>query len=76
MQKMVKGGTDQAGSPLEVLADRELEVFQMIGRGMGTRQIAEELRLGIKTVESYKARIKEKLRLTDGNELLQQAHTS
>jgi DNA-binding NarL/FixJ family response regulator len=73
MQKMVKGGTDQAGSPLEVLADRELEVFQMIGRGMGTRQIAEELRLGIKTVESYKGRIKEKLRLTDGNELLQHA---
>ena len=73
MQKMVNGATDQAGSPLEVLADRELEVFQMVGRGMGTRQIAEELRLGIKTVESYKARIKEKLRLTDGNELLQHA---
>jgi DNA-binding NarL/FixJ family response regulator len=73
MQKMVKGGADQAGSPLEILADRELEVFQMIGRGMGTRQIAEELRLGIKTVESYKARIKEKLQLSDGNELLQHA---
>ena len=73
MQKMLKGRTDQAGSPLEVLADRELEVFQMIGRGMGTRQIAEELRLGIKTEESYKGRIKEKLRLTDGNELLQHA---
>jgi DNA-binding NarL/FixJ family response regulator len=73
MQKMVKGGTDLAGSPLEVLADRELEVFQMIGRGMGTRQIADELRLGIKTVESYKARIKEKLGMSDGNELLQHA---
>jgi DNA-binding NarL/FixJ family response regulator len=73
MQKMVKGAKDQAASPLEVLADRELEVFQMVGRGMGTRQIAEELHVGIKTVESYKARIKEKLRLADGNELLQHA---
>jgi DNA-binding NarL/FixJ family response regulator len=73
MQKMVKGAKDQVASPLEVLADRELEVFQMVGRGRGTRQIAEELHLGIKTVESYKARIKEKLRLADGNELLQYA---
>ena len=73
MQKMVRGTTSLLGSPLEVLADRELEVFQMIGRGMGTRQIAEELRVGIKTVESYRARIKEKLRLTDPNQLLQHA---
>ncbi len=73
MQKAVSGKSTKAGSPLEVLADRELEVFELVGRGMGTRQIAEELRLGIKTVESYKARIKDKLRLTDGNELLQHA---
>ena len=73
MHKLVRGTTRPEGSPLDVLADRELEVFQMIGRGMGTRQIAEELRLGIKTVESYKARIKEKLRLTDANQLLQHA---
>jgi DNA-binding NarL/FixJ family response regulator len=45
----------------------------MLGRGMGTRQIAEELRLGIKTVESCRARIKEKLQLQDGNQLLQHA---
>jgi DNA-binding NarL/FixJ family response regulator len=56
-----------------VLAERELEIFQMIGRGLGTKQIADELRLGIKTVESYRARIKDKLQLADGNELLQQA---
>ena len=73
MQKMARGATRLPGAPLEVLADRELEVFQMIGRGMGTRQIAQELRLGIKTVESYKARIKEKLRLTDATQLLQHA---
>jgi DNA-binding NarL/FixJ family response regulator len=73
MRKMVGGATPELGSPLEVLTDRELEVFQMLGRGLGTRRIAQELRLGIKTVESYRARIKEKLRLADGNQLLQHA---
>jgi DNA-binding NarL/FixJ family response regulator len=63
----------EAASPAEVLADREFEVYQMIGRGLGTRQIAEELRLGIKTVESYRARIREKLHLIDGDELRQHA---
>jgi DNA-binding NarL/FixJ family response regulator len=73
MKRMVSGAKEELGSPLEVLTDRELEVFQMLGRGLGTRQIAEELRLGIKTVESYRARIKEKLQLQDGNQLLQHA---
>ena len=73
MKRMVGGVVEEGGSPLEVLTDRELEVFQMLGRGLGTRQIAEELRLGIKTVESYRARIKEKLQLEDGNQLLQHA---
>ena len=73
MKRMVGGAMNEVGSPLEVLTDRELEVFQMLGRGFGTRQIAEELRLGIKTVESYRARIKEKLQLTDGNQLLRHA---
>jgi DNA-binding NarL/FixJ family response regulator len=73
MKKMVGGAPSKVGSPLEVLTDRELEIFQMIGRGLGTKQIADELRLGIKTVESYRARIKDKLQLADGNELLQQA---
>ena len=73
MKRMVGGVVEEGGSLLEVLTDRELEVFQMLGRGLGTRQIAEELRLGIKTVESYRARIKEKLQLEDGNQLLQHA---
>jgi DNA-binding NarL/FixJ family response regulator len=58
---------------LDELSDRELEVFRLIGQGHGTRRIAEELKVGIKTVESYRARIKEKLRLTDGDALLQAA---
>jgi DNA-binding NarL/FixJ family response regulator len=73
MKRMVGGTTEGTSSPLEVLTDRELEVFQMLGKGLGTRQIAEDLRLGIKTVESYRARIKEKLQLADGNQLLQHA---
>jgi DNA-binding NarL/FixJ family response regulator len=73
MQNMIGRKKSEAGSPLDLLADRELEVYQMIGRGLGTRQIAEELRLGIKTVESYRARIREKLGLAGGGELLQHA---
>jgi DNA-binding NarL/FixJ family response regulator len=73
MKKLVGGRADELGSPLDILTDRELEVFQMIGRGLGTRQIAEDLRLGVKTVESYRARIKEKLQITDGTQLIQQA---
>jgi DNA-binding NarL/FixJ family response regulator len=73
VKQMVGGRTEETASPFELLTDRELEVFQMIGRGLGTRTIAEELRLGIKTVESYKARIKEKLHLTEGEQLLQHA---
>lgn len=73
MRKMVGRPQEVIESPLEVLTDRELEVFQMIGEGLGTRQIAETLRVGIKTVESYRARIKEKLHLADGHQLLQHA---
>ena len=62
-----------AQSPLEVLSDRELEVFELTGRGLGTREIAERLHLSIKTVESYRARIKNKLNLSNAAELMQHA---
>lgn len=55
------------------LSDRELEVFRLIGDGHGTRQIAEQLHLSIKTVESYQAHIKEKLSLRSARELMQHA---
>ncbi len=54
------------------LTDRELEVFRLIGEGHGTRQIADELHLSVKTVESYQAHIKEKL-FQNGRELVQRA---
>ncbi len=73
VQKMAGGQTNATAAPEDMLTDRELQVFQMIGGGMGTREISEELRVGIKTVESYRARIKEKLHLGDTNELLRHA---
>ena len=60
-------------SPVADLTDRELEVFRLIGEGHGTRQIAEELHISVKTVESYQAHIKEKLLLKNGRELVQRA---
>jgi DNA-binding NarL/FixJ family response regulator len=62
-----------AATPTEVLADRELQVFGLIGRGLNTREIAARLHIAVKTVETYRARIKEKLRLKDSSELLQLA---
>jgi DNA-binding NarL/FixJ family response regulator len=55
------------------LSDRELEVFRLIGTGLGTRQIAEHLQLSVKTVESHQAHIKEKLALKSARELVQHA---
>lgn len=62
-----------AYSPIDSLTDRELEVFRLIGEGYGTRQIAEELHLSVKTVESYQAHIKEKMSLRSSRELVQHA---
>jgi DNA-binding NarL/FixJ family response regulator len=73
MQQLVGGRSARTGSPLEDLSDRELEVFNLIGQGHGTRQIAEELHLSIKTIESHRAHIKEKLKLKNATELVQHA---
>lgn len=71
--KAVVGTRRETGLPVGQLSDRELLVFEMIGRGQGTRKIAEELHLDMRTVETYRSRIKEKLHLKDANELLQHA---
>lgn len=70
---MISGRSNVAESPMEVLSDRELEVFELTGRGLGTREIAERLHLSVKTVESYRARIKSKLNLNTATELVQHA---
>ena len=61
------------GLPLEELSDRELRVFELIGEGKGTRQIADELHVHVRTIETYRARIKEKFHLEDSNQLRQHA---
>jgi len=75
--RMLKHYITGAGTPrnssVADLSDRELEVFRLIGEGHGTRQIAEELHLSVKTVESYQAHIKEKLSLRSARELMQHA---
>jgi DNA-binding NarL/FixJ family response regulator len=74
LQSMAEGGRERImQSPLEVLSDRELEVFELTGKGQSTRDIAERLHLSVKTVESYRARIKDKLNLDSGNELMKHA---
>ena len=59
--------------PMARLSDRELEVFRLIGEGHGTRRIAEELHLSVKTVESYQAHIKDKLGLHGSRDLVHRA---
>jgi DNA-binding NarL/FixJ family response regulator len=73
LQQYMGGSTAVGQSRIMELSDRELEVFRLIGDGHGTRQIAEELHLSVKTVETYQAHLKEKLLLRSGRELVQQA---
>jgi DNA-binding NarL/FixJ family response regulator len=67
------GVKDATQTPLEVLSDRELEVFEMTGRGIPTREISERLHLSVKTVESYRSRLKAKLGIANGTELIKHA---
>ncbi len=73
IRKLVRGKVDIVASPVDSLSDRELEVFHLIGQGYGTSQIAEKLYLSVKTIETYRTHIKEKLNLADSHELLQYA---
>lgn len=72
-EKFVDRRMPTGGSPIETLSDRELEVFDLLGQGYETRRVAENLHLSIKTVQAYCARIKEKLNLANGTELLREA---
>src|ERR1700731_3141564 len=73
LRHYITGSGTLRNSSIADLSDRELEVFRLIGDGHGTRRIAEELHLSIKTVESYTAHIKEKLSLRSARELMQHA---
>jgi DNA-binding NarL/FixJ family response regulator len=70
VQRWAMNGAPRADSPLAGLSDRELHVLELMGRGLGTRAIAEQLHISVKTVESYRARLKEKMNLRSGTELV------
>ena len=70
MHKLIGREADVSSSEIDCLSDRELEVFTMIGRGIGTGRIARKLCLSVKTIETYRAHIKEKLDLEDASALL------
>jgi DNA-binding NarL/FixJ family response regulator len=67
------GGRGSASLDVEALSDRELQVFELIGDGVGTRAIAERLDLSVHTIETYRENIRAKLDLRNGSELVQHA---
>jgi DNA-binding NarL/FixJ family response regulator len=75
LAKVVGAGTigSESKTPIESLSDRELEVFQFIGQGLSTAQIADKLCLSSKTIETYREHLKQKLHLQSGLELIRYA---
>ena len=71
--KLVGAGATTPASPVESLSDRELEVLHLLGQGMTTSKIADKLCLSVKTVETYREHLKQKLHLSSGPELLRYA---
>ena len=72
-EKFVDGQLLTSGSLVDQLTDRELEVFQLLGKGCETRQVAQMMTVSMKTVQTHCAHIKEKLKLTNAAELLREA---
>lgn len=73
LSRFVDGPPDSVESPLKALTDRELEVFHLIGEGLGISEIGLRLHLSVKTIGTYRERIKEKLNLKNSTELLRYA---
>lgn len=73
LKGVAQGVPETSDSSIASLSDRELEVFGMIGQGIGTSQIAEQLHLSVKTIETHRDRIKKKLNLESGSELNRRA---
>lgn len=68
--KAIQGSDGDLGSPVDKLSDRELEVLQLFGRGKSTREAAESLHLSVKTIETHRLHIKEKLGFKHAEELV------
>ncbi len=73
LDRLADGDKPGEGSPVETLSDRELEVFELVGQGLKTGEVAEKLHLSVKTVESYREQIKVKLKISTASELTQYA---
>lgn len=73
LKKYANGRVPHAGMDIDQLSDRELEVFELLGHGESSQEIADKLSISIKTVETYKSRLKEKLQLGSARELLHKA---
>lgn len=74
LRALVDGpGTEPERFGVDRLSDRELEVFELIGRGYATRRIADALHLSVKTIETHRAHIKQKLKLSNATELVHRA---
>lgn len=73
VNRVINGQSAIETSPVQRLTDRQLEVFELIGQGLSTREVAEKLHLSPKTIESYRENIKAKLSLKSGHELTRHA---
>lgn len=73
LAKVAVQGSRSTGGGMESLADRELEVFQLVGKGFNSREIAAQLHLGETTIDTYRARIREKLHLRNAADLYTRA---
>lgn len=73
IMKMASGNASKSDNPLDLLSDRELEVFELTGKGLSTKDIGSKLHISVKTVESHRANIKDKLQLETANELMRHA---
>ena len=73
LETLISGDAKGASTPLDLLSNRELTVFRLIGQGFKTSQIADKLHLSVKTIESYRSHIKEKLKLSTGTDLMKYA---
>jgi len=73
LAKLLHGSSDSELKPEDVLSDRELQVFMMIGNGIATKEIATRLSLSVNTVETHRRRIREKMQFRDLSELVKYA---
>lgn len=73
LMKLATGNNAKSDNPLDQLSDRELEVFELTGKGLSTKEIGEKLHISVKTVESHRANIKDKLQIDTANELMRHA---